>query len=226
MGKHVLLLLTVGVLLAGDDPKTAAEKEGTSHNWKAVGYIIKCDYDKAVAECTEAIRLDPKNDLPYLNRGSAYSLKGEHDKAVADFDQAIRLNPTNGAPYSNRAAAYAAKGYYGEAIKGFEQAIKIEPTRGDTYGHLADLLATCPKAELRDGKRAVGLATKACELTKWNDTISLSALAAAYAEVGDFKKAVEWQRKAMKASGSLVLKREQDVEESRQRLKCYGEGKP
>src|SRR5436305_13963893 len=115
MRKHFLYLLTDGVLLASDDTKTPAEKEAQAHDWKAVGYIIKGAYDKAIAECTEAIRLDPKNDLPYLNRGGAYSLKGEHDKAIADFDQAIRLNPKNGAPYSNRAVAYAAKGGYSEA---------------------------------------------------------------------------------------------------------------
>ena len=226
MRKHILLLLTVGTLIAADDPKTHEEKKALVHNWEAVGHIIRGDYDKAITECTEAIRLDPKNDLPYLNRGSAYSLKGEHDKAIADFDEAIRLNPKNGAPYSNQAAAYAAKGRYSEAIKGFQQAIKVEPKRGDTYAHLADLLATCPTADLRDGKKAVDLATKACELTKWNDSISLSALAAACAEIADFKKAVEWQKKAIEANGSLVVKRKQDLEESRERLKSYEQGKP
>src|SRR4051812_32948912 len=108
MRKYVLLLLTVGLLLAAEDPKTHEKKKAQAHNWEAVGYIIKGKYDKAIAECTEATRLAPKNDLPPLNRGSAYSLKGEHDKAIADFDKAIRLNPKNGAPYSNRATSYAA----------------------------------------------------------------------------------------------------------------------
>ncbi len=207
---------------------TQAEKEALAHNGEAVGHLLKGDYDKAISECTAAIRLDPKNDQPYLNRGSAYLLIGENDKAIGDFDQAIRLNPKNAPPYSNRAHAYAAKGNYNEAIKGYQQAIKVEPENGDAYGYLADLLATCPNAELRDGKRAVELATKACELTKWNDFNSLSALAAAYAEVGDFKKLaeVDFQRKAVDANGSLVFKRKQDVEESRKRLNNYEEGKP
>jgi tetratricopeptide (TPR) repeat protein len=226
MKRHILSFLAVSMLLAADDPKSHAEKEALAHNWGAVGYIIKGDYDKAIAECTEAIRLDPKNDLPHLNRGSAYVLKGEHDKAIADFNQAIRLDPKNDAPYSNRAAAHAAKGSYSEAIKGYQEAMQVNPKKADTYAYLADLLATCPMEELRDGKTAVELATKACEMSKWNDSISLSALAAAYAEVRDFKKAVELQKKAVKASGFLVLKRKQELEEDRQRLKQYEEGKP
>lgn len=44
---------------------------------------------------------------------------------------------------------------------------------------------------------AIEDATKACELTEWKDRYAISALAACYAEDGDFTKAVEWQTKAV-----------------------------
>lgn len=51
------------------------------------------DSDQAIAEFTEAIRLDPKQALGYANRGWCYAKKGEHEQAIADFTEAIRLEP-------------------------------------------------------------------------------------------------------------------------------------
>jgi uncharacterized protein (TIGR03067 family) len=226
MRKQILLLLTVGCLLAADEPKGRMEEEARSLSNRAARYILKGDYDKAIAACTKAIRLNPKDTQAYINRGSAYALKGEPAKAIADFDQAIRLDPNDATAYDDRAAAHAAQGDYAKAIKDYQAAMRVNPKKPAPYAHLADLRATCPKAELRDGKKAVQLATKACELTKWSDPISLAALAAAYAEVGDFQKAVKWQKKAVATSGPLVFKRKQDVEEDRQRLRRYEASRP
>lgn len=226
MKKHIVSLLTVVVLLVADTTQAGASEGALTHSNRATEYIMKGHYDKAIAEGTEAIRLDPKNIQSYLNRGSAYVLKGEYDKGIADFDQAIRLDPKDAIAFDNRAAAFAHKGDYQKATEDYQKALRISPKKPEPYAYFADLLATCPKAELRDGQRAVELATKACELTKWNDPISLAALAAASAEIGDFKRAVAWQKKAMESPGFLVIKRKQDLEESRQRLKQYEERKP
>jgi len=42
--------------------------------------------DKAMADFTTAIRLDPKSDVPYQNRGRAWARKKQYDKAIADFE--------------------------------------------------------------------------------------------------------------------------------------------
>lgn len=57
--------------------------------------------------------------------------------------------------------------------------------------------ATCRSEQYRDGKQALELATKACELTAWKKGKFLQTLAAAYAECGNFAKAIEWQEKAI-----------------------------
>ena len=61
-------------------------------------------------------------------------------------------------------------------------------------------LAVAPDPKVRDGKRAVDLAKKACQLSGSFDANHLDTLAAAYAEAEDFKNAVLWQQKAVKQS--------------------------
>ncbi len=82
-------------------------------------------------------------------------------------------------------------------------------------------MATCAHAKYRDGRKAVEWATKACELTKWNDPYTLAFLAAAKAEDGDFDAAVKWQSEA-----NELYSEEEEKQKGEARLKLYKEGKP
>ena len=75
---------------------------------------------------------------------------------------------------------------------------------------------------MRDAKKAVEHATRACDLSGWKDASHLSTLAAAYAEFGKFKEAVKRQKQAI----DLGIKDREELEKARQRLKLYEEGKP
>ena len=50
---------------------------------------------KALADCEDAVRLDPKAAETYDTRASAYAGEGKLDKAITDYDKAIRLDPKN-----------------------------------------------------------------------------------------------------------------------------------
>lgn len=67
----------------------------------------------------------------------------------------------------------------------------------DYAANLAWVLSTCHDDTVRDGNRAVELATHACQLTEWTNSFAIGTLAVANAEIGDFAKAVEYQRKAI-----------------------------
>ena len=60
------------------------------------------DYDRSIADFTEAIRLNPRmSDYYHKDRGCAYHGKNDYDRAIADFTESIRLNPKFAAAYYN-----------------------------------------------------------------------------------------------------------------------------
>jgi tetratricopeptide (TPR) repeat protein len=73
------------------------------------------------------VRLNPKNDRSYDNRGYAYSQKGDYDRAVADYDEAIKISPKNAEFYNDRGNAFFGRGDYDQAIADYDQALKIDP---------------------------------------------------------------------------------------------------
>ena len=196
---------------------------GNSGAWGQRGIIWdeKKEYDKAIADYNEAIRLDPKYATAFINRGNAWSNKKEFDKAIADYNEAIRLDPKDVLAYDNRGDAWRAKKEFDKAIADYNEAIRLDPKGADAYNELAWLWATCPDERFRDGKKAVELATRACELTEWKDAEILDTLAADYAELGDFGKAVEWQEKTNKLYTDA-----DDRRKGEERLKLYKEKKP
>jgi tetratricopeptide (TPR) repeat protein len=107
-------------------------------------------------------------------------------------------------------------------VQEFDQAIRIDPQNAEAHNGLAWQLSTARQQEIRNGRLAVELALKACELTQWKNPNHLDTLAAAYAEAGQFDEAIRWQQAAL-ASAEFE---QRSGEAARQRLSLYQEGKP
>jgi tetratricopeptide (TPR) repeat protein len=58
-------------------------------NNRGNAYSDKNDYDRAIADFNQAIRLDPKYAFPHDGRGKAYYAKNDLNHAFADFDEAV-----------------------------------------------------------------------------------------------------------------------------------------
>jgi tetratricopeptide (TPR) repeat protein/membrane protease YdiL (CAAX protease family) len=177
------------------DPEDAV---ALAHRGEA--YRAKGDPDRALADLDRAIRLDPSNALAYTARAEIYRLRLAPDQALADCNRAIHLLPQSAWAHSIRGAVYQDTGQYAKAIADWEYAIHRDPEQAWTYRVLAWLRATCPKANYRDGQQAVEHASCACNLTDWKDGYCLAALAAAYAECGNFGEARKVQKKALAAA--------------------------
>ena len=185
-------------------------------------WAVQDERDKAIADFTEAIRLDPKDPVAFTNRGNRWREKKDYDTALRDYDEAIRLDPRFAWPYRGRGNVWAAKEEWAKALDDYVEATRLDPKDPITLNNRAWLLATCPDGKFRDGKRAVEMATQACELTGWKDKWYFDTLAAGHAEAGGFEKAVKYQKQAL--DGKDVSKADQD--EFRERLKLYEAKKP
>lgn len=175
---------------------------------------------RAIDDYTRAIRLEPHFADAYAARGIAYENLGQFERAIRDYSEAIRLTPKAAVNFANRASSYGKSGRHQQAISDYEEAIRLDPRDDETLDAFAWLLATAPDRSIRDGKRAVGLAREACELTEWKDANHIDTLAAAYARSGDFGSAVKWQTKALQDPAF------RKATEAQERLVLYRAGKP
>ena len=100
---------------------------------RSIAYVRKGDHDKAIADSTESIQLNPTFAMAYHNRGVAYAKKGEYDKAIADFTEAIGLDPKYANAYCDRGSTYGNKGDYDKAVVDFNEAIRLNPQDAELY---------------------------------------------------------------------------------------------
>lgn len=112
---------------------------------------------------------------------------------------------------------------YRQAVSSFESSIEADPNYAPAVNELAWFLATANEKEMRDGKRAVELALKACELTEWKNSNYIDTLAAAYARADEFAQAVKWQEKALESMKSTDYYLRRRLQE---RLRLYRSHKP
>jgi tetratricopeptide (TPR) repeat protein len=163
---------------------------------------------------------DPNDADLLLQLGMFYSASQQTQKALETFTAVVERNPGSWVAYRSRGDAYLGLGKQAAAIADYESALKLDPENSGVLNNLAWVLATSPDEKLRDGKRAIELATTACKVTDYKQAHILSTLAAGYAESGDFKNAILWSTKAVEA-GEASLKEQLGKE-----LASYKEGKP
>jgi tetratricopeptide (TPR) repeat protein len=195
----------------------------SNYNGRGQIWLQKKEFDIVIADFNEAIRLSPKFAVPYYNRAKAWYSKKQYDKAIEDFNEAVRLNPNYAFAFDCRGRVFQNQGNYKKALDDFDEAIRLDPGEAWAYDVRAWIWATCPAETFRDGTKAVESATRACELTNWDEGGFLDMFAAAYAEESDFDSAVKWETKALGMKLNLDDSKSADL---RARLELYKSGKP
>jgi protein O-mannosyl-transferase len=153
--------------------------------------------DEAIAHYEEALKILPEYPQALGNLGNACLQKGRFDEAIAHYQKALSLASDNVGTHNNLGSALFQTGRVREAVGQFEIALKLDPAHLDALTNLALMLATSFEPSLRDGPRAVELATQASRLAGREDPLVMHALAAAHAECGRFAEAADIAQRAL-----------------------------
>lgn len=180
--------------------------------------------DQVISEMEGHLRKNPDDQEMRIQLAMICTAEHQPQKAIEIYSKILASDADNLDALQGRGNALLGIGKHAEAIADLNKATEIEADDSGTLNNLAWVLATSPEEPLRDGRRAIELATKACELTEFKQAHIVSTLAAAYAETGDFDTAVKWSKKALKlADGSVEPEVRQSLEKE---LKSYQERKP
>jgi tetratricopeptide (TPR) repeat protein len=181
-------------------------------------------FPEAAREFEEAVRLKPAFPEARLNLGVAYEFMGNASAAISSFQEALRIDPDLAKAHLGLGDVLLGQSRYSEAIDHFRKVIALEPNSAEAMGRLAWLLATHADNQVRNGREAVELAVKACQLTQFKKVRLLNALGAAQAESGKFELASATAQKALdvaRSTGQTTL-----VPMTESLLKLYQSGKP
>ena len=105
------------------------------HGLLCMLYIIKREYDKAIAEGERAVALNPGGTSVLLNYARSLTVAGRPEEGIPLFQKAIRLNPF-GPPTLYREFGHALRnaGRFEEAVSAYKKAIQLAPD--NIYPHI------------------------------------------------------------------------------------------
>jgi tetratricopeptide (TPR) repeat protein len=153
--------------------------------------------DEAADQFRDALATDPTLAPAHIGLGAILLDKGRIADAVAQYRDAVQIDPTYQIAQSNLGIALLRLGNPAEALDHMERALALQPGNPHTQNALAWMLAATLPPALRDGLRAVQLATEATQATGGDQPVTLRTLAAAYAQAGQFPAAIETAQKAL-----------------------------
>jgi protein O-mannosyl-transferase len=175
-------------------------------------------------ECADLLRSLPGQAAVARNLGIMFVKAGRGPDSMPLFELALTAEPHDLEARKFKARALIVARKMREAMGEFREILHQDPQNQDAANTLAWIEATSADAALRNGKEAVELAQKAVAKEKCDLPELLDTLAAAYAETGRFKEAVETARKAKEAAKQG--KDQPLVDSIQSRLDLYESKKP
>lgn len=148
------------------------------------------DTDGGIEHLRAVTKIEPDNFEAQLNLASALASDGELAEAIKGYQTSLRLVPNSALAHYQFGAALLGGRREKEALEQLREALRLSPQSALTLDRLGWILSTSSEAGLRNGKEAIGFAQRACQITNNVNPVTLSTLSAAYAEDGQFDKAI------------------------------------
>jgi tetratricopeptide (TPR) repeat protein len=172
-------------------------EDAKAHNNLGVLLLRKGRLDEGIAHFQKALEVNPEYSDALNNLGIALLKEGKSEEAIKHLQKAVEVNPLRPQLYLSLGEAFYSLRNYPEAVAYWRQGLRVEPNNQPLLNQTAWVLATCPKASVRNGSEAVELAQREAQLSGGQDPAIRDTLAAAFAEVGRFPEAVQTARQAL-----------------------------
>jgi tetratricopeptide (TPR) repeat protein len=179
-------------------------------------------FAEAVADIKLLLQIDPQDVNLRLQLASYYAADKRPRKAIEMYDAILADEAKNSDVLKARGDALLSIGKHAEAIADYDKSLEIEADDTHVLNNLAWVLATSPEDNVRNSKRSIELATKACELTQYKQAHILSTLASGYAEAGDWETAIKWSSKAVEVGSDEA----ETTDQLKKELESYQQKKP
>ena len=153
---------------------------------------------EAIDQFEAAVKIEPEISVYHYNLANALMNDGQLDRAAEHFRTSLQLLPSDGNAHFNFGNALFRQGKTRDAVDQWREAVQCDPLQINNLFGLAKLLATSPDAATRNGQQALAMALVTNELSGGGDPQAVAALAAAYAETGEFDRAAVVARQAVR----------------------------
>lgn len=178
-------------------------------------------FEQALDDYNKALLLSPNNFQFLTNRALLYSETDQYQLALEDFLTLIKLYPNEAKTYYSIGLLYKHMGKISESVESYEKAIDLNPQFTWSYNNLAEIFYSSTDLKYRNPEKAVNLLLKALEISGPRVPAYNQSLAAAYAQLGQFQKSIEYQSVAV----DIARERGWDktLEEYQKELEAYKE---
>jgi tetratricopeptide (TPR) repeat protein len=182
--------------------ETLAPDDARIYNDVATNYYVQGDLSDAIEQVRQALRINPGLVQGHYNLGAFLLQQGHPDLALPEFQTTLDLNPRFPSGEEALANVYGALRRDADALAHWRKAVEESPQGVNALVGEARILASSSESNLRDGKEAVALAEQANQLTSGSSPVVLDTLGAAYAESGEFSRALETANRALDLANS------------------------
>ena len=203
----------------------------------AIDFAQSGRLEDAIEQCRKSLSVEPRQATLQLLLGNLLSDTGKPEQAIAPFELALQIDPALPDAQFSLGLAHGQLGHFEQAADWFEKVVSTRKNDAqahfnlgmarEQHGRIADAiesyrLAVAVDPDLADGEKALQLAERAAALTKHRNAEILDTLAAAYASVGQYERAVETAQRAIELAEDIP----QLSTQLRERLKSYEQDEP
>jgi lipoprotein NlpI len=107
---------------------------------RGLNWNKKKEWDKAIGDFNQALKINPKYQNAYISRGDALSEVNQIDRAFADYNRAIEIDSSKaGLAYYNRGNRWRDKGDSDKSIADYSKAIELMPKYANAFAARGDI---------------------------------------------------------------------------------------